>query len=121
MCHGNYGYGYLQALNATHLHWSYKYAGFGTPQCPDDPYKMPGSCEPPDTSSWPETAFKDELWLIQEHGHGVRAYDAPSPSRRSISTNEQAVGHDTHEGLGEVMQWSLRQDMKETQEMLVGR
>ena len=67
------GYGYLQGTNATHLHWTFKYAGYGTPTCAAPP------CPQPDPSEWPDTVFHDELWIVKKEGsHGVREYDAPN-------------------------------------------
>ena len=111
MCHGNYGYGKLQAVNKTHLHWTWSYTGFGTPQCPDNVYKMPGKCQPPDTSSWPPTAFKDELWLIQEK-HGRRNdYHAP-PAEGESPRPEGGRGPSPE------MRWFAQQADDEVQEQL---
>ncbi len=72
-CRENYGYGYLQATNATHLHWIFKYAGYGTPNCAAPP------CPQPNPSEWPDTVFHDELWMVKKAGsHGMRHYDAPN-------------------------------------------
>jgi hypothetical protein len=43
-CRENYGYGYIQALNKSHLHWTWKYTGWGTPK----------SGPPPDPTKWPK-------------------------------------------------------------------
>lgn len=60
-------------LPSAHLHWTWKYAGFGTPHCETPP------CPTPDPSSWPESVFHDELWIVKNKGsHGPRDYEAPN-------------------------------------------
>lgn len=90
-CRENYGYGYLQATNATHLHWHYKYAGYGTPSCTNPP------CTPPNPSSWPESVFHDELWLVKQAGsHGPRHHDAPSRLDPSLADTSEYEPEDRH-------------------------
>jgi hypothetical protein len=91
-CRNNYGYGYLQGTNKTHLHWTWKYTGFGTPSCDAPP------CQIPDASKWPDSVFHDELWLVKDAGsHGPRDYEAPGRLHPTAAFTPYAPeGHQTN-------------------------
>ena len=92
-CRENYGYGYLQGTNRTHLHWTFKYAGYGTPKCAAPP------CPQPDPSEWPETVFHDELWIVKKAGsHGVRNYDAANRRHPADTSEVEAYKPDDRHG-----------------------
>ena len=84
ICRDNYGYGYLQAVNKSHLHWTWKMTAVGTPKPPTD-NTTTTTLPPP--SSVPEAAHFDELWIVKDKSrphlgggnpnHGQRDYDAP--------------------------------------------
>ena len=60
-CRANYGYGYLQGTNKTHLHWSWKMSGVGTPSCKD-----PANCTLMPEKDVPKSQLTDELWIIKD-------------------------------------------------------
>jgi hypothetical protein len=83
ICRDNYGFGYLQAPNRTHLHWRWKMTAVGTPR-PGPNGSTPSRLPLP--SAVPEAAHVDELWIIKDKArrggagnphHGPRKYDAP--------------------------------------------
>lgn len=95
MCRDNYGYGKFQAVNKTHLHWTWSLTGVGTPKpgvwealCKANATSigcLQGPLPPP--SSIPAAAHVDELWLVKDKAipggnpvQGPRRYDAPSRS-----------------------------------------
>lgn len=92
ICRDNYGFGRVQAVNKTHLHWAWKLTGVGTPK----PGVWEAACEAnrssetcldgplPPMSSAPAAGHVDELWIIRDPSrpggnptHGPRNYDAP--------------------------------------------
>merc|ERR1712167_364912 len=62
MCRDNYGYGYVQAVNRSHLHWTWKLTGVGTPKH-NIGMPLPKSAISP-------AALVDELWLIKDASRG---------------------------------------------------
>ena len=95
MCRDNYGFGYVQAANRTHLHWTWKLTGAGTPRDggplpPRSGARVSDSCRPlpcrlirlqpacvelssedsarhrGGRSTIPRAALADELWLIKD-------------------------------------------------------
>ena len=83
-CRANYGYGYLQAANRTHLHWRWKMSGVGTPSCTN-----PADCHLISEKDVPLEARSDELWIVKDPeadpllgAHGKRSWDAPMREER---------------------------------------
>ena len=88
----NYGFGKVQAVNRTHLHWTWEMAAVGTPVCrPGDlaqganrPERCFGPLPSPETV--PESAHVDELWIVKDPSKvgggnptlGPRLYDPPT-------------------------------------------
>ena len=60
-CRANYGYGYLQGTNKTHLHWTWKMTGVGTPVCKD-----PSNCSLMPAADVPKSQLTDELWIVKD-------------------------------------------------------
>jgi predicted phosphodiesterase len=65
VCTADYGYGHLEAVNATHLRWEFKQTG----QAPNAKDHVQGNVAKP----LPFTVTRDHLWLVQ-HNHGPRSY-----------------------------------------------
>jgi hypothetical protein len=110
-CRANYGYGYLQATNKTHLHWRWKMSGVGTPSCKD-----PTNCTLMQERDVPPSQQHDELWIVKDKAsnpvlgtHGKRHWDAPGLEERRRAA-----------AAGEFDEWEPEEPLKTFYEMSKG-